>query len=329
MTVLFTGSAPGELGGAAQADTSLTHRDPDFVPVCSKFAGGVAETGFRGTGAGFTTVTPTPSGKYWYHARFRSLSVVGNDTNADGHLIQFYTSNSEFICAVDVSDGAWRLESHIGTTVPIAGITSSGEYVMDVSLDITAGNYTMELYFGGALQATLTWASTLGRPAIAVFDFFDAGGIHGGGDFWYCSEVIVTDGESTIGWRLASVIPAADGFYTAWQGDFTGVQTLGDGKGISTAAVGDKESWTFGVLPAGVTGSATVRGVFQSTAAATGVGGPTQIVPFVRVAGTDYEGAAFTPSGIDTMEFAQNPATLAPWTATELANLEVGVKAST
>lgn len=322
MTVLFAGSAPHELGGSAEVDTSLTHRDPDFVPVGSKFTGN-----FDNSGVGFTVVTPAPAGKYWYHARFRTHADISSAVTLDGHLIEFYTADDEFIGSLDVSDGSWRLLSETGSTAAISDITPDTEYVMDVSLDVSGGSYTMELYFGGTLQGTLTWTSALARPTTAVFDFYDTDAVDSV-ETWYCSEVIVTDGESTIGWRLATLTPNADGTHTDWQGDYTGIETLGDGLGISSGTVGAKQSWTFAAVPAGVTGSSTIRGVFQSTVASVGQAAPPTITPFTRVSGTDYDETAFTPSTVDIVEFAQNPATSAPWTAAELASLEVGVKAT-
>ena len=324
MAILFAGSAPDALGGTAQVDTSLIHRDPDFVPVGSKFTGGFADSG-----VGFSVVTPVPTGKYWFHARFRTHSQVSTRATVDGRLVEFRASDDAFIGSVDVRDGGWRLESETGTTTTMPTLIPDTNYVMDISLDISAGNYTMELYFGGALQATLTWASSLGRPTKAIFDFDDTAS-NNLETTWYCSEVIVTDGESTIGWRLATLVPAADGFYTDWQGDYTGIKTLGDGQGISTDMLGAKQSWTFGTLPAGVSGSAAIRGVLHYVNAAPGtVSGLSSIVPLVRISGAGYDGPVFTVSGGgDLVVVDQNPATGAAWTVAELANLEVGVKAS-
>ena len=324
MTVLFAGSAPDELGGAAQEDTSTTHRDPDFVPVGSKFEGM-----FVNMGVGFNVVTPGVSGEYWYHARFRTHSVMNpGNSRVDGHMIEFFDQNGAFICSIDFLNGEMRLLDELGNTAPVTFLTPDTEYTLDISLDLSGGTYTFKYFLGGTLQQSLSWSSSLTFPKTAIFDFFDSFNLSGITSTWYCSEVIVTQDESTIGWRLASITPAADGFHTDWQGDFTGVETLGDGKGISSGTVGDKQSWTFATLPAGVSGSAAVRGVFQNMFASTGLAGPPQIAPFTRVSGTDYDETAFTPSGIDIVEFAGNPATSAPWTAAELANLEVGVKAS-
>lgn len=146
---------------------------------------------------------------------------------------------------------------------------------------------------------------------------------------WRYSEFIVTDNESTIGWRLATLEPNAAGTYTAWKGVPTNLAVLGDGLSISSDTAGEKESWTLSAYGGPATASG-VRAVVNKFFAQAGAFPPTQIRPFIRHAATDVAGITFTPSGAFHMEVLDNnPQTTLTWDTADLATLEVGVESIT
>lgn len=98
---------------------------------------------------------------------------------------------------------------------------------------------------------------------------------------------------------------------------------------VESGTAGNKDSYTFADLSAGVIG---VRGVAVRSYAAKSDTGPQQFRNFARVGGTDYAGASRAPNVTPSYApfsdiYEVNPATSALWTPTELNGAEFGVEA--
>jgi hypothetical protein len=144
------------------------------------------------------------------------------------------------------------------------------------------------------------------------------------------SEMVATDGESTIGWRVAALKPNGNGANTDWSGDYNDIVTAGDGTMISDATVGDKENWTLSAY-AGASSPASIRGLVTKYMASKGTTGPQNIEPIVRLSSTDYFKSPVSPDNIKAIyaDWTVNPATSAAWATSDLTSIQVGVRSAT
>lgn len=320
MSILFVGSAPEDLGGAAIAYTGARCRDPNFTPVASEVKL-VQDGGSYPFNVNFAPATD----EVWLHFRLETNRPNYQVNAADGILWDFYSANTR-IGYINCSNDEFYF-TFGGVSVEIS-ITENIAHTFDFRFFRDGVNYTVDCYQGGALQATATWASALPIIDSARFVHSDVVYYPDLYSMWY-SEFIVTDGaESTLGWRVATLEPNLAGTHTAWDGVPANLVNFGDGLGISTPTPNVKESWTLSAY-AGPATSSGVRAVVNKLLANTGASGPTQMTPFIRHAATDVDGTVFTPNGSIHMDVMDtNPQTTLGWDTADLAALEIGVKST-
>jgi hypothetical protein len=323
MAIMFTGSTPQDLGGNTQEHTGTQARDANFTPVASKIYVDADDTGssFILRLDSFATDT------MWLH--FLHSNDTGTDYNgfADGYWMRVFSDATE-VCRIDSSNDAYYLQGG-GQSTLITRPAFSIDKTIDMKIVCDGVNVTVSLYYDGALEGEVTYASAVAMPTSVYFDHQDLVWNTTARN-WYYSEFIITDGESTLGWRLATLTPNTQGTHTAWDGDVASVQSFGDGLMISSGTAGQKESWTLSAYGGPATNSA-VRAVVNKILAAKGGGnGPSQVAPFIRHAGVDVSQAAFAPDGTyKSIILDNNPQTSLPWDTADLAALEVGVESIT
>lgn len=144
------------------------------------------------------------------------------------------------------------------------------------------------------------------------------------------SEFIVTNGENTIGWRLAGLEPDGSGQYTQMLGSYEDViKCKRDFNFLSAAESGIRESWTVGSYN-GATVGYEIRAVGMKFRAQQGVGaGPQSMQHMVVIDGSPYESSEVPLQPMKTLHshiWEVNPATGNPWDFAELADLEFGVR---
>lgn len=323
MAILFVGSSPSDLGGITSPYTGTLGRDANFTPVASLVSGD-----FDDIGGGFV-INPLPAvtDTMWLHFLMNTQNAVGYSSFPDGYFMRIFNGSTE-IARIDVQDSLYTLQGGGQTSPNFSPWIQNQNTTYDIKCVCDGTNVTVEVYIGGALQASITYASAIGVPTSYTFDHFDTNWNTSAID-WRYSEFIVTDNESTIGWRLATLEPNAAGTYTAWEGVPTNLAVLGDGLSISSDTAGEKESWTLSAYGGPATASG-VRAVVNKFFAQAGGTPPTQIRPFIRHAATDVAGTTFTPSGAFHLEVLDNnPQTTLTWDTADLATLEVGVESIT
>ncbi|WHM52941.1 hypothetical protein [Sulfitobacter phage vB_SupP_AX] len=142
------------------------------------------------------------------------------------------------------------------------------------------------------------------------------------------SQIIIAD-ESTLGMKIARMDPDSAGSHSAWTGDHTAIINPFDGLSILSDTNGERESWNLSAYP-GPASPTGIRGVFQTSYASLGDSAvPGGFEHFLRVGGTDYDGAKIVPvPGTQHItEWANNPDTSSPWDTADLAALIAGVEA--
>lgn len=149
------------------------------------------------------------------------------------------------------------------------------------------------------------------------------------------SQFLVSD-VSTVGAKVASLIPNANGANVAWANDYTKIVESGfdDATIINSASTGDKES--YGCTDATIPASYSVSSLWFNVRARMGAAAPTNIKPLVRIGGVDYAGA-YNIANLNngTYEpglaaFSLDPSTAAAW-ASNLTNVngaELGFQAA-
>ena len=339
MSVLYTASTAAELGGSMQAFASRTAEvstayedgsgtfvgfDPDFASE----AAGVQHS----APTAFIINTAEPTGDYWFHARLSPPRFVAH-SDADGYWWTFYDAAGLDIARLEVSDGSLHANAIGDTSVVSAGTFSLAEYLpvmVDIRIAVGA-DIVVDLYVSGTLVGTATAANTgsKGKPVRMSADHFDivSSGSSTGTSWVFYSEVLILDGESTVGLRLASQAPNTQGNSNDMTGDPSHLMDAGDGLTVSSDTAGHKEGWTLSGYN-GPVSPTSIRAVVTKTKTNKGLTGPQNIRHFLRIGTTDYDnGADLGPSQEGEMHvWDNNPATASPWTTSDLSGLEQGVE---
>jgi hypothetical protein len=323
MAILFVGGRASDLGGVTSPNYSATTFDAAFSTESAQVT-----PIFNGGAAGFNIFHDAAvSGVTWYHFYVRTPGFLASGNN-DGHWFTMYDAANNPIARCDVLDANYRAQvfgdtTEVGTNFALSENTN---ITVDVKVEVGA-NITMEIYFNGGLLSSATAANTGAKPSPTLFAMEHDDIVYtSSGDEFYYSEVMLTDNENTLGWRLSTLVPGGQGAHADWEGDFSDLVNFGDGTNIGSATPNQKESWTLSAYSGPAT-SAGVRAVVNAIQGNVGVSGPTQIAPFVRFGGTDVEQAAYTPDGTSMFQVLDvNPVTGAPWDTADLATVEMGVK---
>lgn len=275
----------------------------------------------------------------WWHTRWGSNNTGGVATRA---FVTVYnssdvgvlrcTTNSQSggfaLCRLQYWDGsAWQ---NIGGSTFNAAVGVNGTtFDMECTVDGSAGRFAM--YVDGVLQVELTGDTDFYSGSAADYVTMES---WGSTNPRYFSESFVCDG-STLGMRLATLVPNGDGAYTAWTGTFADVDetTVNDADFVSGAANGDRENFTLTNLSTAAAALAPVA-VINSARARIGATGPQNLQLTIRTGGNDYDSgniAGLTTSFANGYQniWNTNPDTAAAWTTSEIDALEIGDEAIT
>ncbi len=332
MTIIYLGSTLDDLPGPMGRTTTSTFFD-------SAYQTEALAADMEGVVPLHIVLPATVTGDLWLHYRlFHNRNSATGMGNADGSQLSVYNASGQLLAAIDMTDGVTRAVAYGDTTVTSGGsftwaTLGAPTYTFDVRVAVSSSNIVVDYYVNGSLVATATAANTTGnkaKPNTVVLDNADIQGTNGSSAGNGISEVIITDGESTVGWRLATLKPDGAGNYTQWIGDWTHVTNALDGLFISAADTGIRESWTLANY-GGPTTPASIRGVFTTFFGDKGVGGPQNFASFLRIGGADYEAASQSPlPGFQYIfEWANDPSTSNPWNTTAFNALEAGIRALT
>lgn len=330
MTVLFCGSTKAEVNTSMYEVTASGYYDPLYQQ--SALAGNM-----ESNPSAYIALPVAVTGELWLHYRlYHNRDAASGMINADGIQCSFYDENNALLARIKMLDGATRAEAYGDTQVNsgynfVWDALGRPTYTFDIRVKVDASNIVIDYYVDGALRCTATAANTVGGKTgvrYVVLDNNDIQGTSGNPDS--IQEIIITEDENTIGWRLATLLPDAAGTYTQWAGDYTHLLNAEDGRFLMAAETGIRESW----LVSGYNGPATpssVRGVFVGFNGVAGETGPQTYAAFVRIGGSDYEAPAQAPvEGVrNVFEFAVDPSTAAAWNTLTFDTMEIGVRALT
>jgi hypothetical protein len=338
MSIVFLASDASELGGTWVNTAIGGEFDANYTDKAFGFTSASGTNVYGPFPAMFSV--PALSGDLWLHYRHKmssGASVVL--TTTFGSVIEFINAAGQIVALLD-SRGAstgngWRVEARGDTTVQGSAFAApyGSTSTFDIQVTVNSTNIIINCYNNGSLVSTATAANSTGlkgKPRIVHLAFDSTQYRSSGSTLNSFSEMVATDGESTIGWRIGAGKPTGNGANTAWTGTYTDLSTVGDGAMISDANVGDKESWTITAYGGPAT-PASIRGVVVKYAASKGTTGPQNIEPLVRLSSTDYLKSPVAPDNVQPVyaDWTVNPATSAPWNTTDFTGMEIGVRAAT
>lgn len=322
MAIVFASNDAADFDVNMEEHTDATYFDSTMVSRGMRLeciAGGATPFGI--------TLPQATAGDMWLHFR---MSYPNANSNSDGVFSTFMDAAGMELAEFDLVNGnaAARVFGDSTQTGSYSALGAAGSmHTYDIKLSVGA-NITLEMYLGGALITSATAANTGGKgtPQHLRFDMDDFGQQNLA--YYYFSEFIVADGESTIGMRLSELRPNTDGTYLDGAGTTASLADGDSATGVTLDAAGQKRSWN----PTAYAGPAspTIHSVFSSATVRIGGGDITNARQFLRIGGTDYTGPDQSPNdyvGGVGANWAVNPATSLPWTEADLATFEAGIEA--
>jgi hypothetical protein len=192
---------------------------------------------------------------------------------------------------------------------------------MDFKHTSTAFGLGIDIYHAGALLGSNTFpanANNYGKPVrciiTAAFSTTQP---------FEISEFIVADGD-TRNARLDLLRPAATGAYSQWQGLISSLADDDSTTGVLTTVAAQRHSMTLTAY-GGAQNVSNLVAVSQTTR---GQNSPTKLKHSVRLSLVDYDNALTHDVGfpleLKVTDFLLNPGTSLPWTAADLAAVEMG-----
>lgn len=138
------------------------------------------------------------------------------------------------------------------------------------------------------------------------------------------SEIIVADGD-TRNARLDLLRPVSAGVYGNWNGPLVSLSDDDPTTGMTTVSPNQTQS----TILTPYTGANNISNIVQVTTTVRGLNSPTKLRHLIRMSGVDYLTPDFDvpfSKEYQVTDWTQNPATSAPWAATDLVNVEFGFR---
>lgn len=277
---------------------------------------------------------------FWFTARFYP---VFNQSGGFGSIFDFlaFTVGGVRRLGIDYAtqDSRYRLfkQNTAGSrTVLVSGSafqTSGVLQKLDIQVNYSAAG-SVNVYLDGTLiisysgDVTTDSATGLSGAVLGACAF----PMSGGANHW--SEVICADTD-TRGLSLVTLAPNGNGnTFSFDSGSYTSINetTLDDTTLISSGTAGQLAQFTIG--SAGITGNPGIKALAVTARAAKGGTGPQNAKASARTGGANYASAAIAlPAALGRIQgvFTTNPATAAPWSASDLtaAGLNIGIQSDT
>lgn len=339
MSIISLPLYPTAFGGMLpEMSTDVGVYDAAYVPHALKV--NLVRAGYaRNTPYGFSLTHPEVSGEYWLHFR---MSVPSNwpapTSNTDGDWIKLKAPDGTLLGGLVLVDGYVRAQAQKYKDQSGPAM-STGQYefipgaIISVDLRLVFGTgITVEFYVnGGLVLSAAAAAGNITATSVSLTDFphYQVLYIANSSTTYhplYYSEMVIAQGEPTLGWRIAAMEVTTTGNYADWQGDPAVMSDNDLSTLMLTGTAGQRVSFVPSTYN-GPASPATVRGVFSMSTLTTGSGGPQNVAPFLRIGGVDYDNAQ-TAVGVQTTvvgSYDTNPATGLDWTTADLATFEFGL----
>jgi hypothetical protein len=334
--VLFVGGGLDSVTGAGLAENNGGFHDATYAPSCLLAAPGVSWTATC-LDASVTPTTVVGGQTFYGHFGFNFTNpyatgnpvVVLNDSAGFPWVsIRSNGGSPTFGLYYNSNTGASPTWTQIGANFSMAQNTSPYQR-LDISVAIGGGgshtatvwNKEVQVATGNFTQASFTNIQTM----------VGTGPVGGSGEFW---EIIMTEGQSTVGSRVGYSLANGAGTNAGWTGAFSAVNpaVCTDATNNTSGTAAQKSTYAFGDITVPATN--TIRSVWQWIRGKNDGSAPSNIKVVCRSAGTDYPGAANVPGITTTFKalpgrFDVDPATSVAWTQTGFNAAEFGFLSAT
>lgn len=329
MTILFAG---GEMGAFVPSDSNVIENTSGIGGGSASYDPDFARGHLRCYGSATYALADLAAATddLWLHFELDQWNASG--TASKTTVIEFLNSSgvAKFRLTSAWSSGTWGMDYHNGSSWVALGsdFTTLGGSLqtLDVHIVCNSASGSANVYLSGTNRLN---SGTVDLSSITEIEQLKLYGnnvaIPGYNAF---SQVIATEDESTIGWRLKTVPPTSAGATTDWTGTYAEVDEFiySDADFINTATATQVELFAHSTaIPSGY----SIRGI-AVTARARRSGGPTKIQLALRSAGTTYFSGDKTLDagyGAFVHVWDEDPATTAAFTTAAIAALQFGVKA--
>lgn len=240
------------------------------------------------------------AGNEWVGVRCKSSGVYG----------LFYNSNTS-------GSPTWV---QIGSDFTFGG--SLQTFDLRVFIDAAGTAHQAEFLLGNASKAS----GTFSNANLTALQKLKGTGSNIGGATTYYSQILITEGISTVGAKVDYNGATGAGTTSGWSGAYTDINeaSLNDGTVISAASAALKSTFAYGdvTVPAGY----TIKSVFLFTRGKNDGSG--DIKPVCRSGGTDFSGSNLVGIGVGYnplgYRYDTDPNTSAAWTQTNFNAAEFG-----
>lgn len=234
----------------------------------------------------------------WVHASL----FTGNQSGTYSAIELVNTAGTPVVRLAFAGAGILRIDYWSGAAW-VAGastFTAGTNLLKDIDMHIVCGlTGSIDLYVNNSLVL-----STSGLNAAVTnlaFVNLTTSATSGPNNF---SQILVSD-TNTIGVKVGSLTPNANGANTAWANDYLNLVKTGfnDATLVSSTTLNDKESYatTDVTLP---TAQYFVSSVWMAVRGRLNSAAPQNVKPLARIGGTDYSGAYNFTGSINSVSFA-------------------------
>ena len=315
MTIYFAGTERDAVEGGIAISTNGAYFDATYSSLAVSVSNVV--------GCGHTLPTEIGAGAdIWVGFTHFAPDSFGNSntllvlTNASGQVVASITGTGTN------STQRFTLYNDAGGSTAIDFTwVKNARLRWDINLYTSAGTCYAKVYHNNLLALSLSLAGTTrGTKTVRLY----SGGAEISG---YVSEIIIAD-ESTLGMRVKTYRPTADGTHTTWDGNYDNVNNDVIGiEAISTQLPNAAETFLHGqTLTEGTTIRALVVGLSIASA------NPTDASAVLNIGGTLYqksfEKLLTQGTSPNLAIYETNPATGVSFTAADFNSLEFGVRHS-
>lgn len=318
MTILKAGSGPAALSSSS------------FVTTAGYFRSGFATCAAL-TPAGAQLKVPVPDGdEFWVH--YVAYTRWSTNTGQSGSIFirGLNSLGQDSFYAQGVSNGgnADNYYLRVVNQAGALGVSPASQdlgftarlIAFDFNVRTEGENAVARCYVNGSLHSVATVAGVSRGLAALMFDrnSTDASA-------WGISELIVAP-KDTRGLSVRTLLLTGNGTHAEMTGDFTDIDDPAGSDGLVLKALSAEQKSSF--IKAAITGEFGAGTVIVSALASAADG--YDMVAGLRIGGVDYYG---DPMGLTTgllpneSQFLVNPANGLPFTANDINNAEVIVKA--
>lgn len=282
--------------------------------------------------AGVLSATTVVSGEtLWTHFDFRHDSSFTNG----GVWVWYDSSNFPWFRFVQTSSSIVQGQYNSGTGASPVWTNVGGTHLVGGSLTtldfrITLGSpHSFELFSDGTTRLNGTFTQAL----FTNLAYFTCSGFHSA-NLSKFSQFALTRDIPTVGAKVRTMRPTANGANTAWAGVFSDVNEAinSDASVNSSGTAAQKETHAMGDLPA-LSAGTTIKSVWHWMRAKNDGVAPNNIKSVLRSGGVDY--ATGDLSGMSAgfgqvgAAYDLDPATAAAWIAANVNALEAGYESAT